>query len=430
MKFLEDTGKNWAAVQIRAVEMEIEQQKRDWEEKRQAQRQQEELEKQRADNEENEILTYSRDDALNKVNITPKKKFSMLGKRKSESAIGFTKSNAHGKKNNGTETTQNGISKETEKKDVKSSKTPLKVIDVPRRNTRNSLNRSVGDEKSFNKMKARRSTISQRATSRKSDRSTSIQSRKSHTRRSTSESTSRSAADSSSRQTSSNNASPEDSDSECSLDVMIDSNDVNDSDSNSNQNNVNEKVQSRLDSTSVENDMLLNDDSTMSDETAIEKASKNSTNSNNDSKVASSPRTRSRGTVNVNLWTLDESSPILPVKRQKSSNKKSEQSKQKEEKQIRSSFGVRECKVAIVDIKTKSPALHHPDSSLLKPSPKSRAPKKLFTVKNNHTLDKWIQKPSEPLIDVDSTPDGLKDESERIPITRQRRHTIMSNKTL
>lgn len=416
MKFLEDTGKNWAAVQLRAVEMEIEQQKLEWEEKRQVQRQQEELEKQRADNEENEILTYSRDDALNKVNITTKK--LMLGKRKSEIANNSSQSNAHGKKNNGTKATQNGISKETS---TKSRKSLSNIADVPRRNTRNSLNRSAGDDK----LRARRSSPSimpQRGTSRKSDRSTSVHSRKSQAR-STSESTSRSTANSVSRQTSTN-ASPDDSDSECSLDVMIDSNDVNDSDSNSNQNNVNEKMRSRLDSTSRD-DTLLNDDSTMSDETTIDKLMKN-----RESKVASSPRTRSRGTVNVNLWTLDESSPILPVKRQKMSNKSSSESKRIEEKKIRSSFGVKECKVSIVDIKSKSMALRQAESSTMKSSSKPRVPKKLFNAKTNHTLDQWIQKPSTPLPNADTPTESVKDEPERVPITRQRRQTILMNKTL
>lgn len=426
MKFLEHTGKNQSDVQLRAVEMEIEQQKLEWEEKRQAQRHQEELDKQRADNEENEILTYSRDDALNKVNITSKKKSLVLGKRKSESANNSTKSNAHGKKNNGTETAQNGIFKETEQKTIKSRRISLlKTMDVPRRNTRNSLNRSVGDDISSNKLRGRKSSpmmTSQRGTSRKSERSTSIQSRKSQTR-STSESTGRSAADSASRQTLSN-VTPDDTDSECSLDVMIDSNDVNDSDSNSNQNNVNEKIRGRLDSTSRDDGTLMNDDSTMSDDTRIDRMIKNS--SRRESRIASSPRTRSRGTVNVNLWTLDESSPILPVKRQKVTSKSSSESKRIDEKQIRSSFGVKECKVSIVDIKSDTVAHRQPSTSL-KPSLMSRVPKKLFNVKKNTSLDKWSQKPTDPLLNADPT-DSVKDEPERV--TRQRRHTILINKTL
>ncbi|XP_070494153.1 helicase domino isoform X2 [Chironomus tepperi] len=67
MRFVEDTGANWAAIQLKAVEMEIEQQKREWEQKRLAQQQQQELEKQNVEKEDSELLTYSREDSLNKI---------------------------------------------------------------------------------------------------------------------------------------------------------------------------------------------------------------------------------------------------------------------------------------------------------------------------------------------------------------------------
>lgn len=418
MRFVEETGANWAAVQIRAVEMEIEQQKREWEEKRAIQRQQEELEKQRAEKEENEILTYSREDALNKVNIRSKKNPQVLGKRKSENANSSPKTNTQTKKSNGTEVIRNGVVKSE-----KVLKTPPKKIDTtPRRNTRNTANRSMVDENSLS-VKTNSQRLPQRGTSRKSDRSTSIHSVKSHAR-STSESTSRSTADSMSLQTATTTHSPDESDSECSLDVMIDSNDVNDSDSNSIQIAGNTKNRNRFDSTSHEDDTLLNDDSTMTDETTIGKMSKKSV-ENSDGKNTSSPRTRSRGTVNVNLWTLDDS-PILPPKRQKTFSKLSLDSQpKKNEKELRANFGVKECKVSVIDINTKS--LKPP---MMKPSPKSKSHKQPSTKQN--TLDSWIEKTpaaiKQPQSDDRSESDKESVE-ERIPITRQRRNTIMQ-KTL
>lgn len=67
MRFVEETGGLWTAEQLRAAEAEIEQQKREWEANRLAA-----LEKERAAEEqrqqEDELLTYSRVDAKNQVN--------------------------------------------------------------------------------------------------------------------------------------------------------------------------------------------------------------------------------------------------------------------------------------------------------------------------------------------------------------------------
>jgi hypothetical protein len=179
---------------------------------------------------------------------------------------------------------------------------------------------------------------------------------------------------------------------------MIDSNDVNDSDTNSNA-----KVESNFDSTSQDDDTVLNDDSTITDETTIEK--------NND-KVTSSPRTRSRGTVKINLWSLDDS-PILPPKRQKVSQKSMEFS------QLKADFGVKECKVNVTDIH-------------IKPSPsQSRIQKRLMSsAKNNHTLDSWVQKvPEVPMNRSNSNKTTNDSESDEKPqITRATRRT--TNKTL
>lgn len=412
MKFVENTGANWAAVQIRAVEMEIEQQKREWEEKRLLQRQQEELEKQRLEKEENEVLTYSREDALNKVNIKPKMKSQMLGKRKSGHS---TNSEHSGKKLNGTEVTRNGISNDIPHKSGKFETSSIKVLANPvRRNTRNSVTRP--DEAIPIRVRNRRSSVA----ARKSDRSSSMHSAKSNVR-STSESTSRSNADSTSHRT--NTRTPDDSDSECSLDVMIDSNDVNDSDSNSNAGNL--KMRARFASSSQDDETLQNDDSTMTDDTTLEQMSRKSNDSQAFSKDHSSPRTtRSRGTIALNLWTLDES-PIMAPKRQKLSSRNSSDVKSTEEKQLRE-FNVKECKVSIVDIQNSKNKM--PEDSKFKSSPKPR--KRLSAPKNNQTLDSWIlPKPSEisQKINSEEGASGKEDAGDRV--TRQRRQTVFINQT-
>lgn len=426
MKFVEDTGSKWTAVQIRAVEMEIEQQKREWEEKRLAQQQLEDLERQRSEKEDNEILTYSREDAHNKVNIRSKSKSQVLSKRKSESLNHSPKLVAQGKKSNGTEVIQNGT--------VKSGKgnglaTSPKLFESPmRRNTRNASSRSVTDEgigrKTLNKRSAS-TCIPQRGTSRKSDRSTSMHSRKSQAR-STSESTSRSAADSISQRTATHSATtPDETDSECSLDVMIDSNDVNDSDSNSLQNATCANARSRFDSASHDDETLLNEDSIMTDDTTVEKFPKN-TKETADDKITSSPRTRSRGTVNVNLWTLDES-PILPSKRQKFSvSKASLNSPFKVDKELKANFGVKECKVSVVDINSKQKK----PTPMLKSSLISRQKRSTLSTTNNHTLESWIKKPQLLKKNTLSPQEDDKRDTEKVPVTRQRRNTILMHKTL
>lgn len=426
MKFVEETGANWAAIQLKAVEMEIEQQKREWEEKRLAQQQQQELEKQNIEKEDSELLTYSREDSLNKVNIKSNKK-SILGKRKSENVNHSSRTSQNSKNSsssnssNGT-ATRNGIMKENDKsinnnkkeKEKIIAKSPPKNFDSSFKRTTRNTSRTNEDNNSVVKSNSRISTIlpRQRAMSRKSDISSSSKSKK--TVRSTSESTNRST--SMSRQTSVQ----EDSDSECSLDVMVDSNDVNDSDSN----NSNHKAESNFDSTSQDDDTIINDDSTITDETTIEKFPKYL---QGEKKSTSSPRTRSRGTVNLNLWTLDDS-PILPIKRQKVSTSNNSKNVDKlddlikDEKQVKKEFGVKECKISMIDIQQKKPNAT--------PSPQSRVKKKLLSsAKNNRTLDSWVHKMPEPPLKSKQQTTSSNDE-DNTPKIRPRRVVAMQNKTL
>lgn len=424
MKFVEQTGANWAQ-QIRAVEMEIEQQKREWEEKRLIQLQQEDQERIKTEKEENELLTYSREDALNKVNI---KSSSTKSNRKSAAAANNinntsnnnnnssssssiiriksenasqsnhtprSKNNSNGTQRNQQAITRNGIMKSSPSKrrnDEISGKSPFK------RHLRNTSRSNQSEET------LKSGVISRRALSRKSDRSSSSIISKKTNVRSISEST---RSTSMSRQTSSVH---DDSDSECSLDVMIDSNDVNDSDSNSNV-----KAESNFDSTSQDDDTAVNDDidSTITDETTIEKVSKSN-------KTTSSPRTRSRGTVKIDLWTLDDS-PILPPKRQKTLSQS--QKSTLDNIQLKE-FGMKECKVSIIDIHTRKN---------FKASPQSRTQKRLLTsAKNNHTLDSWIQKVPEAVSKPKATTSTANEseENDEKPKTRTTRRNATINKTL
>lgn len=74
MRFVEETGGSWTAEQLRAAEAEIEQQKREWEANRLATLKKAEEDAKRAAEEENDMLTYSREDAQNQVNNKSKRK--------------------------------------------------------------------------------------------------------------------------------------------------------------------------------------------------------------------------------------------------------------------------------------------------------------------------------------------------------------------
>ncbi|XP_021699558.1 helicase domino isoform X3 [Aedes aegypti] len=70
MRFVEDTEGTWTAIQLKAVEAEIEQQKRDWEANRLAQLKREEEAARQLEAEENDLLTFSREDASNQIWIS------------------------------------------------------------------------------------------------------------------------------------------------------------------------------------------------------------------------------------------------------------------------------------------------------------------------------------------------------------------------
>lgn len=385
--------------------MEIEQQKREWEEKRQAQMKEEEEARQLAEKDDGELLTYAREDALNKVNIKSDKKPHTISKQRN-----VNNKISRGKVINGMDKVGNGHAKEVQRK---SESTPVRTL-PPRRNTRYSGRRSFVSEDLQEEIKTPPPVIPRKSINRSTSISKQLlktQIKSEITRLPSDVSVSKSAK----------TVTPDESDSECSLDVMIDSNDVNDTDSNSNEVLAHTET-SRFDSSSRDGSTVLNDDDSMSGSGF--RSTKKSSSASNASNSANTPRTlRSRGTVAINLWTLDDDSPILPPKRQKiSSTKKIKPNKEEEEEEkLRADFGVKKCRVSVVDIVT--PTILKPPEKTLPVKVNSKPQRKLFNVKNNHTLDGWLNKNSSD----DSSNSEKVDENEKK--IRPRRNTVLMNKT-
>ena len=88
MRFIEETEAQWSAEQLAAAEREIEEQKNQWERKRLEAMQEEEERRTREIEEENELLTYSREDATNQVsNKTKRSIFYVKDKENGEQVI-------------------------------------------------------------------------------------------------------------------------------------------------------------------------------------------------------------------------------------------------------------------------------------------------------------------------------------------------------
>lgn len=461
MKFVEETEGTWTAIQLKAVEMEIEQQKREWEANRLVAMQQEELERAKIEQEDNELLTFSREDALNKVNISRSNKKKLGNKR--DRVVRASENQNHSEKNEtkvinsniNNSSSRNGLVKETieqnnkNNKSGESSKSPKQRSNeisvnnnsstINRRYTRNLVNKSQTDDNNSNSTpRALRRRM--KSNSIKSSRSNSLNSHRSNEKaRSNSESTTNTDKESTTQRTT-----PDDSDSDVSLDVMIDSNDVNDSDSNSTNNhhqqNVARAADLNFDSTSQDDDTIMND---VSNDLTPQKSADNSVNSDS-IKITSSPRTRSRGTVKINLWTLDESPILSSNKRHKSNNQNIQKNSTindtltDAEISLKADFGiVKELKVEV--------DLYVPKSGSKKQTTiiKKITSKRQLNVKNNHTLDSWLTKtpnsisPSvtakkiAPLLPVD--PLAIDDtvtvhhETDVKPILRSRRNTTVIN---
>lgn len=291
VKFVEDTRETWTAIQLEQVEQEIEKQKRDWEANRLAELAREEEERKQKEAEENDLLTFSREDAKNQVNNSIPNLFSNINGKTSSAIKNKKLSKFKTKLCNSSNVITNKkqqhkmVSKKTQqKKPVKKSpqKTSAsKPVTAAKNVTPNSKKKTPtpvkcsprkGVTSTPNHVPTRRRLLSARVKVEESESET----RQTHTdsddeplKHFTLSARGKVVQD------------DDRDDSECSLDVMIDSNDATaDSDSNN--------------APAITNQVSFQDD----EQTLAE--------DNNAGR-----RTRSRGTVKINLWNLDESN-ILP----------------------------------------------------------------------------------------------------------------------
>lgn len=308
MRFVEETGGSWTAAQLQAAEAEIEQQKREWEANRLAAlKKEEEDEAKRAEGDENELLTYSREDAKNQVNTNRSKPVNRrLLKVRAMNRRNKIKNNC----------------KASGRKVLRKRSNIL----IPTSSSNNSEHPNKKRKVLLKKSKGL--TPPKRVRRRSNTRSSASDDANSTHDSNTSDDDSQTTA------TSLHVQGEDFNDSECSLDVMIDSQE--DSESNSRKSNVsssseNEDEKDEDEETADENESETNDDD--DDEDSLNELQNGKENHTDDTPQndlinhldINSPRTRSRGTVKLNLWTLDDS-PILPMraKKDRSKNRSSE----------------------------------------------------------------------------------------------------------
>uniref|UniRef100_A0A336MIX0 CSON001825 protein n=1 Tax=Culicoides sonorensis TaxID=179676 RepID=A0A336MIX0_CULSO len=309
MRFVEDTKETWTAIQLEAVEKEIEQQKREWEANRLAEMQREEEERKRQEKEDNNLITYSREDSKNQVN----NKFNSTNnynRRKSN----LNASNSVNKRGSGKKVSNQG-KKENEigQAGVKNSRVLRKSSEISTTNSQKKVSprKSISVVKSppkSNKISNKKSPI--RSTSQnKSIQSNTRQKRLTQNTNkrisgirkldnSVADSTENSEDENESDEVESVAARNVDSDdSECSLDVMIDTTD-DDPDDSSNQASTN----------GASHGGSIKDGEGETTE--------------NEESDKGMRKTRSRGTVKINLWSLDPN-PIEATTRRSAGSKNS-----------------------------------------------------------------------------------------------------------
>lgn len=289
MRFVEETGGSWTE-QLRFAEAEIEQQKREWEANRVAALRKEEEDAKRAEEEENQLLTYSGVDARNQVNNRSKKTVNR--------SLGRNKSLTNTRRRS--ELVQvNRRSRNLPPRSPQSKRRSLPMTNSPKK-------------RKLEELKSAKSRTISRTISRNIPKRLCRQTNNSRT-----EVTSNDMYVSSDASSTESKKATSDSfiDSECSLDVMYD-------DSVDEQQSESSSVQAST-ATSMENEKSESTDNESSEN------EENGSEQNGKDNIAkpisaekrrvsvtnridiNSPRTRSRGTVKLNLFALDVS-PILP----------------------------------------------------------------------------------------------------------------------
>lgn len=379
MRFVEETGGLWTAEQLRAAEAEIELQKREWEANRlEALQKEQEAERQRQ--EEDELLTYSRADAKNQVNST-KSKFNSKQPRKLSTITHNSHNNRTNRKRgsahlnrdltpspppNNTHNKQGGrAAKQSQvaRKRVTSRSTVSNHSGSERKRRKSLVKRSPSvappvpqtkrlkveptnthksvikhEPKVVRNSKARAALLTKQRREAAAARRMMLHKKALATSRVKEEDGQNDSENSAMETTQSSKASlVDDESSECSLDAMYDSND---------DDNQSEEEVSKNGLSSDEDEVDDSDDEEEEDPrpkkpskvvrngkvkkkqkipTSSSSSSSSSENEESETKEdnhfdINSPRsTRSRGTVKLNLWTLD-ASPIIPSKRRSKNN--------------------------------------------------------------------------------------------------------------
>lgn len=370
MRFVEETGGSWTAEQLRAAEAEIEQQKREWEANRLAALKKEEEDGKRAA-EEDEMLTYAREDAQNQVNNNKFNKRKSLNRRllnvRQNDRNDFHTNSSNRLANKGKKMIPGRASRVTKQS----------IALGTRRTLRNNTNAKLATES--NKPEAMLASRSNRSVLEprhlvKRKVSARVSSRLSRLIQSNSENVSTDDDEALSTFNTKNNGVDNDAkgsrvtakaqnvatneqndsvneqqnsedfdDSECSLDVMVDSTDPQDSDDDSNDIDSEQSVQSGTnddDDNDVEEDEEDEDGEEDEEEQSEDEQSEDEREFSNKSKSfnttfrsqsnsmqeniemdADSPRTRSHGRVKINLWALDESQKVPELCAKRSLNK-------------------------------------------------------------------------------------------------------------
>lgn len=419
MRFVEETGGSWTAEQLRAAEAEIEQQKREWEANRLAALKKEEDAVKRADADENELLTYSREDAKNQVNIRSKPVNPRLLTIKGMN----NRRRAKKRKAITTETTLNPSTSRRLSVGQQRQATKRQKLTT---NNINRLKKRKGQNVSAKSNRVQERKIPKRAcrlnTINSSMKKLTTNSVKSVNDLHTDSSSNNDTDDNDDSQTStaydthSQVTGPEEfDDSECSLDVMFDSTDAQDSDDSNSSQTSSSQNNDDDDEKEDHNDCVNGKENHINEITNRRESIHNHVDIN-------SPRTRSRGTVKLNLWTLDVS-PILPGIKSKTRKPKSSLSNLSNE--TSSSIGnhnkssdetgiptTNDCENNVTEDDDDSQTNNTLDeqsfclikqakildgfttTSLPRPLSKKILPRKLLTSngKKNHTLDSWISK--------------------------------------
>lgn len=427
MRFVEETEGTWTAVQLKAVEAEIEQQKREWEANRLAEQQKEEEAAKLNGKEESELLTFSREDANNQVIYNNTNKNS----NKLKKIVNKRVENI--KKSNQLITNMSKNQKLIRKRKANTNNSNVEARIKTRRQTfegnvlnddgnKNDKKRNIRNNNHNNTIN--RKSLRYKRIQKISENSIDINTVKRNSSRLHSENKNNSNNRLEANETSKISDSD---DSSCSLLVMIDSNDGHDSESNQQMKNYDSSQSNDDDEDEDEESREDNDSDRVEDDSVSQDSNLNSNVSSSSQVDISTPRTtRSRGTVPINLWTLDVS-PILPSTRRGRTlnsdknnykNSYSEDNTKNEDEISKGSFdnlnesNLKELKILVEDVTKNRDKIIYP-TPINNPNPpvtikNKRGPNKKIVNIHNNTLDNWVTKSSSKL---NVTSNGTLDEN-------------------